>query len=100
MHVILWEFEVQPDKIHDFVAAYKPTGDWAKLFALADGYEGTEFLASTDHENRFVTIDRWRSLDDFTRFQQQFGEQYRTLDRLLEGFTLSERKLGTFTTEE
>ena len=100
MHVILWEFVVQPDKIHDFVATYEATGDWAKLFGLANGYEGTELLSSTESANRFVTIDRWRSLDDFARFQQQFGEQYRTLDRQLKGFTLSERKLGTFTTGE
>lgn len=100
MHVILWEFVVQPDKIHDFVAAFETTGDWAKLFGLADGYEGTELLSSTESANRFLTIDRWRSLDDFARFQQQFGEQYRTLDRKLEGFTLSEKKLGTFTTGE
>jgi len=100
MHVIMWEFVVKPDKIHDFVAAYKATGDWAKLFALANGYEGTELLPSTESADRFVTIDRWRSLDDFARFQQQFGEQYRTLDRQLEGFTLNERKLGTFTTTE
>jgi heme-degrading monooxygenase HmoA len=100
MHVIMWKFVVKPDKIHDFVAAYKATGDWAKLFGLANGYEGTELLSSTDSADRFVTIDRWRSLDDFARFQQQFGEQYRTLDRQLEGFTLSERKLGTFTTGE
>ena len=100
MHVILWEFVVQPDKIHDFVAAYEATGDWAKLFGLANGYEGTELLSSTESANRFITIDRWRSPDDFARFQQQFGEQYRSLNRQLEGFTLSERKLGTFTTGE
>ena len=100
MHVIMWEFVVKPDKIQDFVAAYKATGDWAKLFGLANGYEGTELLSSTESADRFVTIDRWRSLDDFARFQQQFGEQYRTLDKQLEGFTLSERKLGTFTTGE
>jgi heme-degrading monooxygenase HmoA len=98
MHIILWEFVVKPDKIDAFVAAYKATGDWAQLFRLADGYEGTELLSSIDSPDRFVTIDRWRSLEDFARFQQQFGEQYRTQDKQLEGLTLSEQKLGTFTT--
>jgi heme-degrading monooxygenase HmoA len=100
MHLIMWEFVVRPEKIHDFVAAYKATGLWAQLFGLAGGYEGTELLSSTDGADRFVTIDRWRSVDDFARFQEQFGKQYRTLDRHLEGFTVSERKLGTFNTGE
>jgi heme-degrading monooxygenase HmoA len=91
---------VRPEKIHDFVAAYKANGDWAQPFGLADGYKGTELLSSTDGADRFVTIDRWRSVDDVARFEEQFGNQYRTLDRQFEGFTLSERKLGTFTTEE
>jgi heme-degrading monooxygenase HmoA len=100
MHVIMWEFVVRPEKILDFVAAYKATGDWAQLFSLADGYERTELLSSTEGADRFVTIDRWRSVDDFARFQEQFGQQYRTLDRHLECLTLSERKLGSFNTEE
>jgi heme-degrading monooxygenase HmoA len=58
-----------------------------------------ELLSSTDGADRFVTIDRWRSVDDFARFQEQFGKQYRTLDRHLEGL-LSEPKLGTFNTGE
>jgi heme-degrading monooxygenase HmoA len=100
MHVIMWEFVVRPEKIHDFVTAYRANGPWAQLFGLADGYEGTELLFSTNGADRFVTIDRWRSVDDFVRFEKQFGEQYRTLDRHLEGLTLSERKLGTFNTGE
>jgi hypothetical protein len=31
MHVIVWEFVVRPDKIRDFIAAYKADGDWAQL---------------------------------------------------------------------
>jgi heme-degrading monooxygenase HmoA len=100
MHVIMWEFVVRPEKIHEFLAAYQATGGWAQLFGLADGYEGTELLSSTDGADRFVTIDRWRSVDDFARFQEKFGKQYQSLDRHREGFTPSERKLGTFDTGE
>jgi heme-degrading monooxygenase HmoA len=85
-----------PDKIRDFVAAYKADGDWAQLFRLAAGYKGTELLWSTDCGDRFVTIDRWDCADDFARFQEEFGEQYRTLDAQFETLTLSEKKLGTF----
>lgn len=99
MHVIIWEFAVRPDKIHDFVAAYKADGDWARLFSLAEGYLGTELLSSEEAPERYVTIDRWRSVDDFVRFQAQFGDQYRLLDQRLELLTLSERKLGSFSAD-
>lgn len=102
MYVIVWEFLVQPAKVGEFVAAYKFDGAWAKLFAKADGYIGTELLRSTENGQgtTFVTIDRWKTAEDFTRFQQRFGAEYRLLDTQLEGLTLSERKLGTFISED
>jgi heme-degrading monooxygenase HmoA len=98
MHVILWEFAVQPDRVRDFVAAYQPEGDWAQLFRLADGYLSTELLTSADNAARFVTIDRWTSAEDYTRFHERFGQQYRSLNTQLEGLTRRETHLGTFTT--
>jgi heme-degrading monooxygenase HmoA len=81
-----------------FVSAYRPGGKWAQLFNLADGYLGTKRLSSTDDAARFVTIDRWRSSEDYARFHERFNQQYRSLDAQLEQLTLSETKLGTFTT--
>jgi heme-degrading monooxygenase HmoA len=98
MHVIMWAFVVRPDKVGEFVSAYKGDGDWAQLFSLAAGYQGTELLSCTDDAERFVTIDRWDNVADYARFRERFGPQYRYLDAQLEGLTLSETKLGTFAT--
>jgi heme-degrading monooxygenase HmoA len=102
MYVIVWEFVVGPEKVSEFVAAYKSDGAWAKLFAKADGYIGTELLRSTDSGQgaTFVTIDRWKTAEDFTRFQEHFDAEYRVLDIQLEGLTSRERKLGTFLSED
>ena len=98
MYVILWEFVVPPEKVAAFIAAYKDDGAWAKLFAQDEGYVGTELLCSTEagQEPTFLTIDRWKAAEDFTRFQEQFGDEYKALDTELEGLTVSERKLGMF----
>jgi heme-degrading monooxygenase HmoA len=98
MYVIVWEFVVRPEKVGEFVAAYKSDGAWARLFAKADGYIGTELLRSTDsgQATTFVTIDRWKTAEDFTRFQKRFGAEYRRLDTQLEDLTSGERKLGSF----
>jgi heme-degrading monooxygenase HmoA len=101
MYVILWEFVVPSQVVDAFVAAYKSDGAWAKLFAQAEGYLGTELLSSpeTDQERTFVTIDRWKTAEDFTRFHEQFGAEYRALDTQLEGLTVRERKVGMFVSE-
>jgi hypothetical protein len=101
MYVILWEFVVPPEKVGAFVAAYKSDGAWAKLFAQAEGYVGTELLTSAEAEQEamFITIDRWESAEDFTRFQGQFGAEYGALDTQFEGLTVRERKLGIFISE-
>ena len=96
MYVIIWEFIVQPERVTDFVAAYKSDGVWARLFAQADGYLETELFCASADATCFLTIDRWKSADDFTRFQERFSAEYRRLDTQLEGLTVSERKLGTF----
>ena len=101
MYVILWTFEVHPEKVDAFVAAYKSEGAWAQLFAQAEGYLGTELLRCIDGDGRaeFVTIDRWQSSEHFAQFRTQFDTRYRTLDTECEGMTLNERKLGTFVSE-
>lgn len=97
MHVILWQFEVAAEKAADFILAYGGDGAWAQLFRQASGYLGTELLCSADESTRYITIDRWNSAEDFTRFQQDFADRYKTLDAELESLTRSERKIGSFT---
>jgi heme-degrading monooxygenase HmoA len=96
MYVIVWEFIVRPEKVTEFVDAYKSDGTWARLFAQADGYIGTELLRSTDSGQTatFVTIDRWKTAEDFARFLEHFGSEYRRLDTQLEGLTLARAQTG------
>jgi heme-degrading monooxygenase HmoA len=96
MYLILWEFAVAPQRVAEFRSIYSPSGEWAKLFAQAVGYLGTELLESCEDLPRFVTIDRWRDAADFAEFQQRFREPYAALDARCKHLTLSERKLGAF----
>ena len=97
MYVIVWEFEIHQEHRELFLDCYSSTGTWARLFRRAPGYIGTELLTCTESPDHYITIDRWREMDSYLHFQQEFGESYRLLDRQLEGCTTSERKIGTFT---
>jgi heme-degrading monooxygenase HmoA len=96
MHIILWRFEVVRERVKEFQSIYGSSGDWAKLFCLADGYCGTELLQASDDRTRFMTIDRWQNEHCFQSFQQQHGQAYRELDARCEGLTIHEEKIGTF----
>jgi heme-degrading monooxygenase HmoA len=98
VYVIMWEFVVRPERVSEFVSAYKADGIWAQLFGLAAGYKGTELLSSTADAQRFITIDRWDNVEDYVRFQEGFGPQYKALNARLEELTLRETKVGTFAT--
>ena len=96
MYVIIWEFEVKPERVAEFQSIYAPQGEWAQLFSRASGYLGTELLHCANRPTRFLTVDRWIAPRDFTDFEAQFREPYSTLDALCESLTLSERKVGAF----
>ena len=96
MLVILWEFQVRPGAEAAFERAYGPSGDWARLFAAAEGWLGTELLRDESEPGRYVTVDRWDSAARFAAFRAAQAEAYDALDRRCEGLTTGERLLGRF----
>jgi heme-degrading monooxygenase HmoA len=94
--VYIWEFRVQPDCVEEFEKHYGPTGSWALLFRQAEGYIETLLLKDAAEPLRYVTIDRWRSEDDYRAFRSSFALQYAALDRQCESLTARESELGRF----
>ena len=96
MYRIVWAFEVKPGNAQAFETAYGPEGDWVKLFRRAPGYSGTELLKDVDTTGRYLTIDRWRSREDFWKFREAFRAEYLALDKRLEALTKKETLIGDF----
>lgn len=92
----IWEFEVAADKLPAFLRCYGPDGDWAALFRRAPGYLGTRLLRDQARPTRFVTVDRWRSVEAYEAFKKRFGAEYDVLDRYGEGLTVHEASLGSY----
>jgi len=97
-HVLVWQFQVRPEHVAAFEAAYGPSGDWARLFARADGYLGTELLRDASSPGRYLTVDRWQTPADVARFRDVHGAEYAALDARCEPWTVSETRLGAFET--
>ena len=94
MIAILWTYDVRPEAVEAFERAYGAAGDWAMLFGRAEGFEGTELLRGPG--NAYLTIDRWRSGEDFEAFMASARAEYEAMDRATEGLTLAERRLGSW----
>jgi quinol monooxygenase YgiN len=92
----IWRYTIEPTRRSDFLAAYEPNGAWAELFSRDPSYIGTVLLQDVDNENRFVTIDYWKSKADRDSFRQRYAAEFETLDSRCEAFTINEEFLGDF----
>ena len=94
MIAYIWRYEVKDEARAAFEATYGPTGDWARLFARAEGFRGTELFRADD--GSYLTLDVWETRAHFDAFMAAHGEDYEALDRSTEGWTSSEHRIGGY----
>jgi heme-degrading monooxygenase HmoA len=92
----LWEFSIRESSQAEFEACYGPGGDWARLFSQAPGFIGTDLLRDRADPLRYVTVDRWASVEDWRAFRVRFAAEYERLDKASEMLTAREAPLGEF----
>jgi len=92
----IWQYTVDPAHREDFLAAYRPGGDWTRLMSRYDGYIGTQLLGDIDDGARFVTVDYWASKAARDAFRTKSRKEFGELDRRCEAFTIAETFLGDF----
>lgn len=95
-YVLIWEFHAPAMRIAEFEAAYGAQGPWSALFGRAPGYLGTELLRCAERPGRYLTIDRWESEAAFAAFKHDYGAEYQTLDKAMEGLAATETPIGAF----
>lgn len=94
MYIIIWEYRVKPEHVAEFEETYVANGAWTRLFQKAAGYLGTELLHDPNSAARYITIDHWKSAQDYERFLLQWQAEYSALDAQCEKLTRQEMLLG------
>ena len=94
MYIIIWEYQVKPEHLDDFVKIYGESGAWIELFQKQPGYLGTELLHDSHYLYHYTTIDRWTSRTDYEGFLSTWKKEYDLLDTQCEGLTKRETLLG------
>ena len=92
----VWEFEVPSATVAEFQRHYGSGGSWVALFRRSPAYIETLLLRDRARPERYLTIDRWQSIEAYRAFREQFAEQYAALDRACEGLSRCETDLGSF----
>ena len=94
MVAIVWTYEVKHEYFTAFEQAYAPDGAWAVLFSKSEGFLGVQLFRG--NAGIYMTIDSWRSEQDFEAFLAEHVLAYEALDHLTEGWTTSEQLVGRF----
>jgi heme-degrading monooxygenase HmoA len=95
-YTYVWEFHVEPGRQREFEREYGPDGAWVALFRQAAGYIETLLLRDRANPVRYVTVDRWDSVEAYRAFRAKFSAEYAALDARCSGLTRHERALGEF----
>jgi heme-degrading monooxygenase HmoA len=95
-YVIVWEFRVRQEKAAEFVQKYGPEGAWARFFRGSAGYIKSELVRDVASDFRFLTLDYWKTEEEFNRFKHERLAEYERLDQEFEGLTEQETRLGAF----
>lgn len=96
-YVYVWEYIVKAESAAEFERVYGPSGDWVELFRRSEGYVGTQLHRDRSRSGRYLTVDYWRSRDDFSSFREDFASEFDALDQRCQALTQEERFVGEFT---
>jgi hypothetical protein len=96
---ILWEYEVKPECVEEFLRHYASGGTWARLFARDAAWRGTALLRSTEQALRYVTRDAWTDLAAYNSFRRRCAAEYAEIDTACRALTTEERLIGIFELE-
>ncbi len=92
----VWQYTIDPHREVDFLAAYRPDGDWAKLFMRDPEYIETKLFHDYDHSDRYMTVDYWTSKSARDSFREKFAVDFKEIDERCENYTLDEVLIGDY----
>ena len=95
----MWEYDVRTEYIAEFEKIYSASGAWAEFFQNSKEYLGTELLVDQGRPHRYITIDRWRSSQDYESFLSKWKNEYEHLDAQCAGLTEREFLLSKWETQ-
>lgn len=95
-YAILWRFVPKAGHLEEFERHYGPEGTWAQFFRLSDRYIRTDLLMGNAARREYLTIDWWKSREDYEQFRALHSDEYPRLDSRFEELNEVEERIGEF----
>ena len=92
----IWQYTIDTNLEAEFLDAYRPGGEWARLFSKDPGYIRTELLQSSSSKDQYMTVDYWVSESARDSFRVKYSQEFDELDQKCEKYTKDEVLIGDF----
>jgi heme-degrading monooxygenase HmoA len=94
--VIVWEYEVSPQRTADFESFYAADGPWSTLFREAPGFVSVTLMRDARTPGRYMVADRWVSETSYEEFKRAHAEDYASLSARGKALYARETEVGRF----
>lgn len=96
MYCVVWEYEVEEEKQHDFEREYGAKGVWSKLFSTSTNYKGSQLSKCIDSDQLYLLLDWWEDAACYHTFLKENETAYANFSKRLASLYRTETRLGEF----
>ena len=96
MIAVVWQFEVQDGKQHEFEDFYGVDGPWTAISRRSRSFLGSSFLKDLAQPSRYLVVEYWSEMLVYERHHADFENEVTTLERRRDALVKSMLPLGLF----
>jgi quinol monooxygenase YgiN len=93
---VVWQFDVQDGKQHEFEAFYGADGPWTAISRRSRSFLGSSFLKDLAQPSRYLVIEYWSEMLVYERHYADFEHEVSALERRRDVLVKSMLPLGLF----
>jgi quinol monooxygenase YgiN len=93
---VVWQFEVQDGKQHEFEAFYGADGPWTAISRRSRSFLGSSFLKDLAQPSRYLVVEYWSEMLVYERHHADFEHEVSELERRRDALVKAMQPLGLF----
>jgi hypothetical protein len=93
---VVWQFDVQPGRNHEFETFYGADGPWTGLSRRSRSFLGSSFLRDLAQPDRYLVIEYWSEMVVYEKHHADFQDEVNQLERQRSTLLVDALPLGLF----
>ncbi len=96
MLLVLWEYQVKPDRLEEFESMYRPDGPWTDFFRVCPAFVSITLWKDLRRPGRYLVADRWTSEALYDEFVKERATEIADLSARGARLWTSEHEMGRY----